>query len=438
MRHARLPYGAGSTPDTWDIVPLRYLATLTNGYVFNSADRSDEGTPIIRIENLNGSPHFNRSTLSLSDKYRVEAGDLLFSWSGNPGTSFGPYLWTEPGKHYLNQHIFKVGVHGCDPRWLYWALKAATHWIERQLTSGMIGMVHVTKEDLAGVPIPVPPVEAQRRIADHLDAETGRIDTLDRVLRRELDLLAERRSTGVVAAVSGSPHGDRRTSTLAWLDTVPADWPEVRLGLLARMGSGHTPSRSHPEWWTDCTIPWITTGEVKQVRDDRVEDLYETREQISELGLANSAAELHPKGTVFLCRTASAGYSGVMGLDMATSQDFVTWTCGPRLVPHYLLWCLRAMRPDLLGRLAMGSTHKTIYVPDLQMLRVPLPPVEEQERIVKEIRRQNTRFDALTDRVRRQQELLRERRQALITAAVTGQFDVSTAGGRHVTEGVSV
>ncbi|GGY85675.1 hypothetical protein GCM10010300_32100 [Streptomyces olivaceoviridis] len=428
MTHARLPYGGGATPDTWDVVPLRYLATLTNGYVFNSADRSDEGTPIVRIENLNGSPHFNRSALSLPDKYRVEAGDLLFSWSGNPGTSFGPYLWAAPGKHYLNQHIFKVGVHGCDPRWLYWALKAATHWIERRLTSGMIGMVHVTKEDLAGVPIPVPPREAQIRIADYLDAETGRIDTLERVLRRELDLLAERRSAGVVAAVSGSAHDHRRTSTLPWLDTVPAAWQEVRLGLLARMGSGHTPSRSHPEWWTDCTIPWITTGEVKQVRDDRVEDVYETREKISELGLAHSAAELHPKGTVFLCRTASAGYSGVMGLDMATSQDFVTWTCGPRLVPHYLLWCLRAMRPDLLGRLAMGSTHKTIYVPDLQMLRVPLPPVEEQERIVREIRRRNTRFDALTDRVRRQQEFLRERRQSLVTAAVTGQFDVSAAG----------
>ncbi|MGW3461865.1 restriction endonuclease subunit S, partial [Streptomyces olivaceoviridis] len=85
---------------------------------------------------------------------------------------------------------------------------------------------------------------------------------------------------------------------------------------------------------------------------------------------------------------------------------------------------------------AMGSTHKTIYVPDLQMLRVPLPPVEEQERIVREIRRRNTRFDALTDRVRRQQELLRERRQSLVTAAVTGQFDVSAAG-RTATAGVA-
>ena len=85
----------------------------------------------------------------------------------------------------------------------------------------------------------------------------------------------------------------------------------------------------------------------------------------------------------------------------------------------------------------MGSTHKTIYVPDLQMLRIPLPPLNEQKEIVRTIRRQNNQIDALTDRVRRQQELLCERRQALITAAVTGQLDVSTASGRNVTEGVT-
>ena len=102
----------------------------------------------------------------------------------------------------------------------------------------------------------------------------------------------------------------------------------------------------------------------------------------------------------------------------------MTWTCGPRLDPFYLLWCLRAMRADLLGRLAMGSTHKTIYVPDLQMLRIPLPPLDGQHRIVEAIRTSNTLVDAAVDAIDRQLELMAERRQALITAAVTGQIGV--------------
>lgn len=117
---------------------------------------------------------------------------------------------------------------------------------------------------------------------------------------------------------------------------------------------------------------------------------------------------------------------------MATSQDFVTWTCGDKLDPFYLLWCLRAMRQDLLGRMAIGSTHKTIYVPDLQALRIPLPPIHEQRRIVEEIRRSNDVTDMLLDPIDQQDSLLAERRQALITAAVTGQIDVTTARGADV------
>lgn len=80
----------------------------------------------------------------------------------------------------------------------------------------------------------------------------------------------------------------------------------------------------------------------------------------------------------------------------------------------------------------MGSTHKTIYVPDLQMLRIPLPPLEEQREIVKQIRAENAKIDRLNDTVQRQTALLTERRTALITAAVTGQIDVSTASGRGI------
>ncbi|MFD0857219.1 restriction endonuclease subunit S [Actinomadura adrarensis] len=301
---------------------------------------------------------------------------------------------------------------------------------------GVAGQKRVPDAFIRDFCVELPDLESQRRIADFLDAETAHIDHFAQANNRLLDRLAERRVAAVINEVSGGEYSRKRESTLAWLNSVPDSWGEVRVGLLARMGSGHTPSRSRPEWWKECTIPWITTGEVQQVRNDRAEEIFQTREKISEVGLRNSAAELHPKGTVVLCRTAaSAGYSAVMGTDMATSQDFVTWTCGARLEPFYLLWCLRAMRQDLLGRLAMGSTHKTIYVPDLQALRIPLPPTrEEQAEIVRRIRSNNERVDRLMDKVKQQVALLAERRQALITAAVTGQFDVSTASGRGVTE----
>ena len=85
------------------------------------------------------------------------------------------------------------------------------------------------------------------------------------------------------------------------------------------------------------------------------------------------------------------------------------------------------MRGELLGRLAMGSTHKTIYMPDIEAIRVPLPPVEEQDRLVTEVWERLRPIDATVAAIERQIGLLRERRQALIAAAVTGQLDVAKA-----------
>jgi type I restriction enzyme S subunit len=272
-----------------------------------------------------------------------------------------------------------------------------------------------------------PPLQQQEAIADFLDAETDRIDALITKKLQLVDVLQARRLAATAAGVSGRltrSHDDLAESPLPWLDLQPVDWRTVKLTLVARLGSGHTPSRDHAEWWEDCTVPWITTGEVAQLREDRIEYVTETREKISEQGIANSSATIHPAGTVVLSRTASAGFSAIMGTDMATSQDFATWTCGPLLEPTFLLLCLRAMRQDLLSRLAQGSTHKTIYMPDIESIRIPLPSIDDQRDVVQKTWRRLKPVDAAVDSLHRQIVLIHERRQALITAAVTGQVDI--------------
>lgn len=308
-----------------------------------------------------------------------------------------------------------------DPRYLLWVLRAERDDILRRTQ----GSTHKTiyMPDIEQLTIPLPSLDEQRRIVEYLDEETSRIDELLAKKRRLRQLLYERRRSRILDAAEGVPSAAPRcrSGSIPWIRSRPSHWREVKLTLVARLGSGHTPSRSRPEWWEDCDIPWVTTGEVSQLRDDRIETLYETRELISRLGVANSSARVHPAGTVVLSRTAaSAGYSAIMGRDMATSQDIATWTCGDQLRPRFLLLCLRAMRADLLGRLAMGSTHKTIYMPDISSIRVPLPPVEEQDRIVEWAWGELRQVDGMVTALDGQIELLVEHRFALASEAISG------------------
>ncbi len=191
-------------------------------------------------------------------------------------------------------------------------------------------------------------------------------------------------------------------------------FPWVQVRYVARPGTGHTPSRSRPELWAhgDRTVPWFTLADVWQIRDGARTVVTETAERVTPVGLANSAAVMHPAGTVLLSRTASVGFSAVMGVDMAVSQDFMTWTPGPRIDGRFLLWALRGLRGSLHG-LMYGSTHKTIYMPDLLALRVPLPPIDIQRNIVDFLDRESERIARLKERSGRMLTVTDEKVQQL-------------------------
>lgn len=160
----------------------------------------------------------------------------------------------------------------------------------------------------------------------------------------------------------------------------PPGWVRVALTDVAELGTGHTPSRKHPEYWGG-DIPWIGIRDAG-AHHGRV--INNTAQHTNELGLANSAARLLPEGTVCLSRTASVGYVTIMGRPMATSQDFVTWTCGKTIDPRFLMQALLAEGEDI-RRFGEGSTHTTIYFPEVKAFHLDLPPKAEQQRIVSKI-----------------------------------------------------
>lgn len=392
----------------------------------------DEGLPWVSIADMTRGPDVVNTDRKVSRAGLLEKNLPV----GGPGTLlFAMYASVGAMSVLGTKASWNQAIVGISPRQGRADSRFVRYWLEHlrpRLSAHFRSNTqdNLNAEQVGNLPFPVLDIREQSAIADYLDRETARIDALIAAKRRMVALVDERWQTVIHDAAAGQlvdHRARRRVSRPPWLEDVPTHWREGQLKLVAKLGTGHTPSRSHPEWWVDPTIPWITTGEVAQLRSDRIEYITETRERISEIGMANSSAELHPAGTVVLSRTASAGYSAIMGRDMATSQDFVTWTCGPLVNPRFLLLCLRAMRQDLLGRLAMGSTHKTIYMPDLESIAVPIPPLTEQEELVDAAYDQQRSLGECTTRISAQIDLLRERRQALIGAAVTGQLAIHEA-----------
>jgi len=157
---------------------------------------------------------------------------------------------------------------------------------------------------------------------------------------------------------------------------VPQGWRWVALSDVARLETGHTPSRKHPEYWGG-DVPWIGIKDATENHGRVIEDTYQ---HTNELGIANSSARILPTNTVCLSRTASVGYVVVMGKPMATSQDFVNWVCSDAIDHHFLKYVLLAEREAFL-RFASGTTHQTIYFPEVKAFHVALPPVLEQHAI---------------------------------------------------------
>ncbi|BEE19890.1 restriction endonuclease subunit S [Vibrio parahaemolyticus] len=161
-------------------------------------------------------------------------------------------------------------------------------------------------------------------------------------------------------------------------DSIPAGWKYDLLDNFATRCSGHTPSKSFPEYW-DGGIKWISLSDSYRLDQGYV---YETDKEISEAGIANSSAELHPVETVVLSRDAGIGKSGVMAVPMAVSQHFIAWKCdNTEKLNSWFLYNWLQLNKAEFERQAVGSTIKTIGLPYFKKLKIAVPPYPEQKKI---------------------------------------------------------
>lgn len=160
-------------------------------------------------------------------------------------------------------------------------------------------------------------------------------------------------------------------------------WTTALLDSVCDRGSGHTPSKSHPEYWNG-GVKWVSLADSDQLDSP---NLLGTKKEISAAGLDNSSAVLHAPGTVVMSRDADVGKCAVLGVEMAVSQHFLAWECSAKgLLHNYYLYYWLQNRKTEFERIAVGSTIKTIGLPYFKKLKISFPPLAEQRKIAEILR----------------------------------------------------
>ena len=257
-------------------------------------------------------------------------------------------------------------------------------------------------DDLKAVEVIVPPVLRQHEIADFLDAETARIDALIEKKQRMVGLTEARWEILV----------RHRLEALGHVMALKRRWRVIDC-------KHRTPT------YVEDGYPVVSPGDITRERLS----LSRCHRFVDDADFADLTEGRRPRrGDIIYSRNASAGIAAYVDTDQpfCMGQDVCLITSAHE-DQRFLMYALNSLGADQLEPLRIGSTITRINVDQIGTIRVPAPPVDDQRRTADALDSDRARVDVARDALAQQIDLLRERRQALITAAVTGQLDVTRA-----------
>jgi type I restriction enzyme S subunit len=314
------------------------------------------------------------------DSVRAGHGDTILLWDGS---NAGEFFKGKIG--LIASTMAKISpVAIFRPDYFFHALKHSESYLKSQ-TNGT-GIPHVDRSVLEEITIFCPEEQEQEEIAEILDTLDTAIHETEAIIAKlkavKSGLLHDLLTRGIDA------NGELRPSQCeaphlyqpSPLGCIPKSWEVRLLDEVAVRGSGHTPSKSVSSYWNG-DIKWVSLADSNRLDDIYI---YDTDKAISDLGIANSSAVLHPAGTVILSRDAGVGKSAVLASDMAVSQHFIAWRCGDQLEDLFLYFYLQHEKPKFEA-IAVGSTIKTIGLPFFRSYKIALPPRQEQGQMVERL-----------------------------------------------------
>jgi type I restriction enzyme, S subunit len=420
----------GSIPAAWSIYKLKFCADIVD-----CKNRTPEVLPdgkflVVRTTNvksgrliLDGAHYTDENNFRDWTKRGIPAaGSVLFTREAPAGEVC---LVPEDlplclGQRMMNFIPHKNLLSGFAS--YFFQSKGVSQFIEASSDGSTVS--HLRVRQVYDFPICLPSIIEQKALVAFLNRETAKIDRLIQVRREQLERLQEQRMAVIHYAVTKGldPKARMKSSSIDWLGEVPETWAVKKMRFAVKFKGGGTPSKDNLAFWAG-TIPWVSPKDMQSFLITDAED------HITSAALSESATSLIDHNSVLMVVR-----SGILrrripvainSLDVALNQDMKALQPKTKLLPQFLMLLIHGNEEQLLTLWRkQGSTVESLEHHLMADTFIPIPPLQEQQAIVAHIERETHKIDALTEKYRREIELLEEYRAALISHAVTGKIDV--------------
>ncbi|QFY89803.1 restriction endonuclease subunit S [Magnetovirga frankeli] len=417
-----------STSFEWKTIPLRHVCHLYPYIDFRGISEDDELTflPMDRVKNGYFIPNTDKFSKYSSSYNAFEEGDILLAkvtpCFENGNIAIAEHL--ELGKGFGSSEIFVIRPTKAHRKFLFYYFQSSAFKQEGVASmTGAGGLKRVSPEMLRQHHLPFPSQETQRLVANFLDNETARIDALIEKKQRLIELLKEKRQAVITQAVTKGldPSVPMKDSGVEWLGEVPEHWSVIPFRKC--MSSivdyrGRTPEK------VDDGVFLLTARNIGEgcINYDASQE-YTTEEDYREI-LKRGVPKV---GDVVFTTEAPLGHVASLDRDdIAIAQRVIKFNGNEDIVDNQFLMysMLSNYFQSQIYSYATGSTALGLKAERMVYLRLVIPPIEEQRKLIELVKKSIRAIDALIAKTENSVNLLLEHRSALITATVTGQIDV--------------
>lgn len=390
----------------WETIPLRFVCELNPSVAFDGLDEDEDLTflPMDRVKGGYFIPNTDKFSKYGSSYTAFEDGDIVLAKvtpcfeNGNIAIA-GDLVG---GKGFGSSELFVIRPTAAERRFLFYYFQSSIFKQDGEASmTGAGGLKRVSPDVLRQHHLPCPSQDIQRLIANYLDLETARIDGLIAEKERMLALLDEKRAALISRVVTRGldPNAPLKPSGQEWLGEIPTHWDVLPLRWFISIGSGE-----------------FLSNEL--ISNEKTEEM--PTPVVGGNGVLGYAGEANTEDALVIGRVgALCGNVHFVHGPLWVTDNALLVQIASRFDPRYLREVLHLMK---LNTLANQSAQPLITGEMVKSQKVPAPPIQEQEDILRILNNESGVYKRLFDELSDSTRLLKERRAALISAAVTGQI----------------